>query len=430
MRVFVLPGGLGLGISRILQGRAVEIGLRAEGLALLEQHGYISMGRFAFGSSYCPGSGDDAKFLEEIVAPVWGETANAKKKFARRLFFEAYTLAAADMKGKIDRTDGDPPKKMPKIERESRIDAIKTANGSLKIKDHTEPGPTLVDRFSQMADDGILKYLPWSKSISTKWEEDHSRTVMDWTPNKLGQVVERRLNEVADQDVSKEVRALDQMFLRRGVAMAAADLLPLSIGETIRTFFTDAMDEDPPDLQRYERVSIALVAKADAELFRRVAKVARGGIKRRPDGTYPLEPLFERELNSHQVAQFLSWLAKPEPTRGSKRGGVEVSESESQKTIRRLEGQVAALKGQGSKGKVKGKGKGKQPWRSTGVPAMPKQMVDWGCVPHTPNREPYCFGFQLGNCTRVEAGQKCDKGWNKCAMPGCNKAEHCAKNHE
>ena len=29
--------------------------------------------------------------------------------------------------------------------------------------------------------------------------------------------------------------------------------------------------------------------------------------------------------------------------------------------------------------------------------------------------------FQSGNCIRINAGQKCDKNWHKCAISGCNK---------
>ena len=50
------------------------------------------MGRYAFGSNYCTGSGDDRIFVEDVVQPVWGDRAAETKKFARHLFFEAYTL--------------------------------------------------------------------------------------------------------------------------------------------------------------------------------------------------------------------------------------------------------------------------------------------------------------------------------------------------
>lgn len=261
--------------------RALAVGLTPGDLDLFVADGrnWDPMGRFAFASSYMPASGDDRLFIEEVVTPVWG-AHSPKKNLARRLHFEAYTFVASEMRSRVERTDYAPPKKMARVERDSRIDDIKARNGSLRIADHTEPGPTLVDTFSQMGDDGVLKYQPWAKTTSAKWESTMAKLAKDWAPNAAGQVKERWHTTIPDQHISKDVRALDQLFLRRGVAMEAAELLPLEVHEEVRTKFMDALDDEPADAERYECTSIAQIAKADAELFRRVAKSARGGIKK------------------------------------------------------------------------------------------------------------------------------------------------------
>ena len=123
---------------------------RAFGMLAGAPHDFDTMGRFAFASSYCPGSGGDKIFVDDVVTPIWGDQANAKKIAARQLFFEAYTLVATDMKARVERTDDDPPKKMPKIERETRLDDVKGWYGSLRIEDDKEPGPALIDMFNQM----------------------------------------------------------------------------------------------------------------------------------------------------------------------------------------------------------------------------------------------------------------------------------------
>lgn len=128
-------------------------------ISLLPSLDVTIMGRFAFASSYCPGSGDDRIFIAEVLTPIWGEwdLADEKKPLVRRLFFfEAYTFVASDMRARVDRTDADPPKRMPKAELESRLDHIKGREASLRVKDESEPGPTMINKFGQMADDGIL----------------------------------------------------------------------------------------------------------------------------------------------------------------------------------------------------------------------------------------------------------------------------------
>ena len=59
--------------------------------------GWDTLGNFAFSCSYVPGSPDDASFISGVVVPILGDD-HTKAAALRRLFFEAYTIAAADLK--------------------------------------------------------------------------------------------------------------------------------------------------------------------------------------------------------------------------------------------------------------------------------------------------------------------------------------------
>jgi len=83
--------------------------------------GWTTMGEFAFAANYKPGSSDESAFLEEIVVPLYGDAATPKKASLRRLFFEAYAMAAADLHRRaVQPDDEDKPKKLPAVERAAR----------------------------------------------------------------------------------------------------------------------------------------------------------------------------------------------------------------------------------------------------------------------------------------------------------------------
>ena len=88
----------------------------------------------------------------------------------RRLHFEAYTFVAADLRHRVERTDDEPVRKMPRVERESRVEAVRERVGALAQSDERVPGASVVDLFNSMAEDGSLKYVPWTKIVSVKIE--------------------------------------------------------------------------------------------------------------------------------------------------------------------------------------------------------------------------------------------------------------------
>ena len=66
--------------------------------------------------------------------------------------------------------------------------------------------------------------------------------------------------------------------------------------------------------------------------------------------------------------------------------------------------------------------------RGRGVgPAIPKLL--WGGIAETPDGQRICFGYNLGTCSKVAPGEKCDKGTHQCTRKGCgglHKALECA----
>ena len=59
--------------------------------------GWDTMGAFAFSCAFSPGQSDDTSFINEVVVPLLKDATHMLKPQIRRLFFEAYTLAALDV---------------------------------------------------------------------------------------------------------------------------------------------------------------------------------------------------------------------------------------------------------------------------------------------------------------------------------------------
>ncbi len=65
------------------------------------ERGWDTYANFAFAPSNNPATADDDKFSATVLQPLLGEDLSNKPVAAvRRLFFEAYTLAGADLKRK------------------------------------------------------------------------------------------------------------------------------------------------------------------------------------------------------------------------------------------------------------------------------------------------------------------------------------------
>ena len=119
---------MALDSSSFFRDSALTIGLSRATFDSVVAQGWDTMAKFAFACPQAPGVGDDAIFRRDVVTPVLGPAPLAGAMASlRRLFFEAYTLVASDMKSRVERTDDDPPKKMPRVERQARLLALRAS---------------------------------------------------------------------------------------------------------------------------------------------------------------------------------------------------------------------------------------------------------------------------------------------------------------
>ena len=163
------PKKMALDSESYFEQRALLFGISQPVLDGLKERRWSTFGSFAFSCSHSPGSGDEAAFLRDVVTPLAGVNPEPGQLAAlRRLFFEAFTMACSDLKGRLERGDNESPKKLPRVEREDRVESVRARLPGAKLREEREPGASVVEHFAQCAEDGVLRYLPWHKTVSSR----------------------------------------------------------------------------------------------------------------------------------------------------------------------------------------------------------------------------------------------------------------------
>ena len=106
--------------------------------------GLSTMGTFAFACNYTPGSADHRP-LVTLATNVLGAAPSTKEMACiRRLFSEAYSTIAADIRSKEEASDKALVKKLAPAERSQRLHEQQQRLSGLDIKGNFEPGDSLI----------------------------------------------------------------------------------------------------------------------------------------------------------------------------------------------------------------------------------------------------------------------------------------------
>ena len=412
----------------VFKNRATEIGLDDATLRRLDDLGWNIYGKLAFASNYRPGQVDEAPLIslaEEIT-----QTSPPPPKqlpLIRRLVFESYTLAAADLKMRVERKEEDAPRKLAQAERASRHQSQMTRLTGLDLSGEMEPSHALIDVIFQMTEDNQLKYVRWEQCTKRDQELMGLKSDPMWKPDSSGVVREVKVQQEVKADVSSDLK-LKYALQRRSLAFDQARLVDYDKFERWSQVLLEAYTAAPPD--GYKKVSIEQIHHADLELFKYLMKETRSGI--RPVGTsIPLEQALAKAMTAPEIRLHL------QPLQGSssskRKSDDDVLDDQNKRTKsapnageEKLRRQVQNLQGQLNnirKGKSKGKGKG---GRFTSTIKMPQELL--GQTATTASGEPLCFSYNCGGCSKAQPGQRCPKGLHLCTKWGCQQA-HSQRDH-
>ena len=403
------------------------------------EKGWDTMGTYAFASGYIPGVTDDSKLVEDVFEKIFDSPEDRPKMRppVRRLFFEAFTLSAAEMKRRVERSDEDMPRKVPNIEREARKEALEKRLVGLQLDGELECSDSLIDLCIDIWDVNQLRYIEWQHCTKKLDESRGIKKLKEWKPDANGVVHERSRNVPTTVHIGAGDRELglkvDYLLKRRAAAMEIGGILTFETHEQWRQILMETYMEAPPP--HHDAPGLSQLVRADQELFHVLNKMCRKGIRASPDGTLPLDLCMAKAMEHRRVKLMLNPLpsarggggraqsrsrsrSRPQQ-RGAGRPGknVRAKEEPTQREQALRAKAIEEVFKPNKPHKGKGKGKGEKPRGSR----VPQELM--GHNTSTPNG-PLCYGFNLSSCSGAEPGGKCSKGLHLCARKGCVDQKH------
>ena len=444
--------------AAVFAERCVELGI-SNLEADFERLGWASFGNFAYAiPTSAAGSFDDGLFREKVLARLFNINADAEEPkegaVVRRLFCESIALATQALRSKMDRTDADPPRRIPQAERDVRKTRLDARLGAaIEIKGDLEPANCLVDRFAGMLDDRRVEYVEWASCATRKAEMQAGPARKRFFTEHNGLL---KVNEVKDDPTVNATTLFDISLAlqRRGLAAELAGLMSYEAHETIRNRLVKAL-RDTPRAAGYQAPPVSQVREADVFIWEQIGQRCGSGLRPQTSADpLPADVAVKAILGEHELAIMLMPLPvgsgaarakaiKAEPDdetgtglkmRGARGGKAKNKDKDHNKDnskdnrIKELERDLAAARagggrasGSGGGGKGKGgDGKGKRSddkGGKGGTGRVPAELEPG--VGKLPDGTPLCFGFNLGRCDAARSGHKCARGLHACTRPGC-----------
>ena len=437
--------------KRVFSARLETLGLAtpAVGEKTLEdkfkENGWLTLGNFAFAISFAPGqAASENDFVKGILEKLIGtedqltDVTRALKAPIRRLYFEAYSMAAGDMQRRLT-TDPEPdrPRNLPPQERADRLERIKEKVKPVKIVGETEPSDTLVDKYSTMQENGILRYVPWEDVTRRDLEVRGVKKEKYWQEvwqGKKGHMQGMEVGVEDPADMSTDLK-LERLLRRRSVALDMAHLMSYEVHENLAAWYLEALTSEPP--KAHNKVTLEQVRDADMEIFTRLSELTRSGLPYNPDtgADYPLDAHVATVKNEQKVLLMMnprqSGGGGPKLSNGDtiparaadKRKDNRIAQLEAEN--KRLKNNAGIYKGGNQKGgqwpqkSMGGQGKGGggsskgAKGSKTGV-KMPRELI--GMNYSTKDGSPICFAYNMASGCKVP---NCTRGLHVCARPGC-----------
>jgi len=403
--------------------RVTELQL-AEFKEKFEEIGVKTFGELAFATSFSAGSPDETKFQTELVIPVLGDEKHPKRGALRRLFTEAYSLAASDLQRRTEGRAEDAPVRLPTAEREARRAELQSRIPGVRLDGEYDPSHKLLDLAYELWDQNVIKYIAWENCTTRRQELMGVKKEPVWKPDAEGFLKVHKDDSIGKARLEDPLR-LRQTLLRRGVALDLAGVIKFETHELWADLVLDVYQTDPPP--GYAKVTMDMLHTADRELWNQAARVCRSGVRRNGAGALPFDEALRKCMYEPPVRMLMVPLpaaakqgsAKDEPETSRLKRRADQLESE----VRRLREAKGKGKQQygGKGGKDGGKGGGKGKKRTRGLGALPEGLR--GCASRDDQGNPLCFDFNLPHgCNMAQPGARCPRGWHKCAAKGCLKA--------
>ena len=370
--------------------------------------GHDTLGKLAFSIGQ-PGvplvEAEFAQFANNSL----GAMANvADTAILKRLVFEGHTMVLSQLREQVSNPDAGATRKLPPVEREAKMAALRGRLAGVIIERHLEPSHALLDAVSQQWEMRQLQYIDPSKATSREWELTHGKTSKQLSVDHDKLLVKEE-KSVPEQNASTEMQVFEALR-RRGVAYAFADVISWECHERYLQCLFERLREEVPT--GYVKTSLQQVLKADRTAF---VSLIRDNVpvRRGPDNILQCDGALMAAFKSYEVGFHLLPLPKPHEAPRAKQSADPKSYQSSRPSF-----DPYPSKG---KGKSKKGGKGKN--------LLPKSLHGADNVSMDPHQRRLCFNYNLGSCNDAPPGAQCSKGWHLCTRRGCH-APHAQCDHD
>ena len=375
----------------VFKGRFLELGLSDGNYAAFKAEGITTMGTFAFCCNYAPGGADERPLVTFVTRVLGAAPSTREMACLRRLFSEAFSTIAAEIRSKVEASDETAVKKLAPAERSQRLKDQQARLTGLELRGNYEPGDSLVDRCVAAYEADRIAYIPWDACVC----REHEITTGAKKDSSLSFDSAGNL-KLAKKDVVEPCSTTNEMqirycLVRRGLALDQANVMEYNKHDRLAEKLMNARMEDPP--QGCQKISLKQLETADKKFWTLLAEKTREGIKSTATGR-PCDGHFEACLNSPEFLNLLQHRFAPPPP---------------VKSPKAQDGPKP--KKQRADGVQKGSGKGFQ--------RVPAELLAMGCVASTSKGHRLCFDANLKRCQLPVKENRCSKGLHLCAVRNC-----------
>ena len=260
----------------VFKDRVSASGLDDAILKALADAGFKTLSKFAFSSSYVPGSADDAAFVTTVKTILKRDPNLSELASFRRLLHESFSLVTAEMKQQLERTEEVHSRKLTQPERADLYERQVKRLSGLSLRGPLEPSDALVDIFCGMYESNRLRFVPWEKYTSKESElEKESKPEHLFSIDSSGKLKLESKRVESQADTSSEI-LLQYALQRRGLSMDQANLLEYGIHQQwVDRLIKVRLTVSP---QGYQQTSFRQMLEADKKLFEELAHATRSGI--------------------------------------------------------------------------------------------------------------------------------------------------------
>ena len=379
--------------------RTIDLKLSEELKRSLHRAGLQTFGTFAYAHGQPGQNISDDGFESWVTGQLLTGATLADVAGAKRLLFESQTMVLASLQEQVNSNDVSSTKKVPMVERETKMKAIKKRLSGLLIEGPLGPGHALLDTTAGMMQLNEIKYIPPEKCISRTHEVLNQRSPTKQLDISAENLIVKEKQDTPDMTVTSALQ-VQEAFQRRGIALVFADLISHDCYTRYLTTLFGHLHRDPPS--GYARTTVSQLVAADRTVWQMLLEESVQP-KRDEQGVLALDTKLMESLHSYRVSFALLPLiakkdsvaspskpAKPAANSGGKGANVPV--------------QKQWLKPKG--GKKGGKGKVR----------VPSHIFKLGGTASNPSGEAICFGYNSSSgCSEAADGAKCRRGIHICA---------------